>query len=253
MKGLLLAIQFFTVIPVNKELPLGRKNSTMMYCSLPFIGAFVGLGMYSALVLAFNVAGFGSFLAAVLITLTGVLLTGGLHLDGFADTSDAFFSYRDRQKRLEILEDPRIGAFGTMSVVLFLLLKIALLQELIHRGNDGAILFMIIPFLARSGMNIAMATTRTAKDKGLAHYFKEQTNRLIVLTFSIVAGLIALFIIGGFVSSFLALMSLLVMSVGVLLFRGWSLKNFGGITGDLCGAFIEGMEAVLWLIALTCM
>ncbi|KXH83946.1 adenosylcobinamide-GDP ribazoletransferase [Sporosarcina sp. HYO08] len=253
MNGLLLAIQFFTVIPVNKELPLGRKNVTMMYGSLPFIGAFIGLGMYSVLALTFNVAGFGFFLAAVLITLTGVLLTGGLHLDGLADTSDAFFSYRDRQKRLEILEDPRIGAFGTMAVVLFLLLKVALFQELIQRGGDLIVLFVTIPILARASMNIVMATTRSAKDKGLVHYFKEQTNTYILLAFSFAVGFITLFVIGFFIGNFLALIILLVISAGVLLFRSWSFRHFGGITGDLCGALIEGMEAVLWLVALFCM
>ena len=77
----------------------------------------------------------GTFLTAVFIVLTGIVLTGGLHLDGWADTGDAFFSYRDREKRLEILEDPRLGAFGTMALVFLIVVKIALFNELLSRGS----------------------------------------------------------------------------------------------------------------------
>src|SRR5690554_3881230 len=152
MNGLLLAIQFFTVLPIKKELPLGRKEVTAMFIALPFVGAAIGAVMYGVSVLMLEVLGSGTLLTAVFIVLTGIVLTGGLHLDGWADTGDAFFSYRDRKKRLEILEDPRLGAFGTMAIVLLIIVKIALFHEVLERGFGNLALFIALPLLARVGM-----------------------------------------------------------------------------------------------------
>ena len=118
MNGLLLAIQFFTSVPIRKELPMERKSVTAMYIALPFIGGLIGLAMYGVAMLFTDGIGTGSLLASVFVVVAGIVLTGGLHMDGFADTGDAFFSYRDKEKRLEILDDPRLGAFGTMAVIL---------------------------------------------------------------------------------------------------------------------------------------
>ena len=108
----------------------------------------------------------------MLVVLTGIMLTGGLHLDGWADTGDAFFSYKDREKRLEILDDPRLGAFGTMALVLLIILKIALFNEILMRDIGAGVLFIAIPFLARAAMNLYFTTVSLAKDKGIAHFFK---------------------------------------------------------------------------------
>ena len=82
MNGLLLAIQFFTVLPIKKELPLGRKEVTAMFIALPFVGAAIGAVIYAVSVLMLDVLGSGTLLTAVFIVLTGIILTGGLHLDG---------------------------------------------------------------------------------------------------------------------------------------------------------------------------
>ena len=251
MNGLLLAVQFFTVLPIKKELPLGRKEVTAMYMALPFVGAAIGAIMYAVSVLLFEVLGSGSLLAAVFIVLTGIVLTGGLHLDGWADTGDAFFSYRDRDKRLEILEDPRLGAFGTMALVLVIIVKITLFNELLIRGFGHIISFAAIPLLARVCMNIYFSTIQSAKNKGLAHFFKEKIVTNHVVTWSIISGVIVL-IGSGYVAGNIAtpLILFAVIVVGLVFFRNWSLKHFGGVTGDLSGAFIEGMEAVLWIVLL---
>jgi adenosylcobinamide-GDP ribazoletransferase len=251
MNGLLLAVQFFTAIPIRKELPLGRREVTAMYVALPFVGGAIGLAMYGVSELLLNFLGFGTFLAAVLIVLTGIILTGGLHLDGWADTGDAFFSYNEREKRLEILDDPRLGAFGTMGLVLLIIVKIALFNEILMRGTENIALFIAIPFLARAAMNLYFSTVRLAKDKGIAHFFKEKisTNRLIGWT--LVSGAVILFAVGFVLNSLLIpVVIAAVLAIAFFMFRNWSLKHFGGVSGDLCGAFIEGMEAVLWLTVL---
>ena len=252
MNGMLLALQFFTAIPVKKELPLGRKEVTAMYVMLPFVGAAIGLVMYAVSVLMLDVVHVGPLLAAVFVLLAGIILTGGLHLDGWADTGDAFFSYRDRAKRLEILDDPRLGAFGTMALVLLIVVKIALFHEILVRGGIGHLaLFIVIPFLARAGLNVYFTTAPLAKDKGIAHFFKEKMAGNVIIGCSLAASVAVLVAVGLLMNSLLLPIGLFaVLAVALIVFRSWSLKHFGGVSGDLCGAFIEGTEALLWMTVL---
>ncbi|MBE1555743.1 adenosylcobinamide-GDP ribazoletransferase [Sporosarcina limicola] len=254
MNGILLAFQFFTAIPVQKELPLGRKEVTAMYVALPFVGALIGLAMYGVSVLLTDYVGLGTLLASVFIVLAGIVLTGGLHLDGWADTSDAFFSYRDRAKRLEILEDPRLGAFGAMGLMLLILVKIALFNEILLRGTGDVAYFIAIPFLARAAMTIYFTTVCLAKDKGMAHFFKEKMSGKVVSFMSMLSSVSMLLVIGFILNDYLVPTVLFAVLVAVLLiYRRWSLKHFGGVTGDLSGAFIEGTEALLWLTVIILM
>lgn len=251
MNGVLLAVQFFTVFPIKKELPLGRKEVTSMFIALPFVGAVIGAIMYAVSVLMLDVLGSGPLLTAVFIVLTGIILTGGLHLDGWADTADAFFSYQDREKRLKILEDPRLGAFGTMALVLLIIVKIALFHEILEQDLGHIALFITLPFLARVGMNSYFATTNSAKNEGLAYFFKTKlrSNFLILWTVSSAAViLIALGFILGTITLPLILFAVIV--IAIVIFRVWSLKHFGGTSGDLLGTFIEGTEALLWMTVL---
>ena len=247
----MLALQFFTVLPIRKQLPLGRKEVTAMYIALPFVGAVIGLLMYAVSELLFNTMEMGPFLTAVFIVLTAIMLTGGLHLDGWADTGDAFFSYQDREKRLEILEDPRLGAFGTMALVSLILVKVALFHEVLIQGLGGWALFVAIPVLSRAGMNIYFTTMQPAKNKGIAYFFKENMGTKSVLIGAVTSGIGVLIVLGYNLESVLTpLLLFTAIGISIMLFRSWSKKHFGGITGDLAGAFIEGMEAILWLIVL---
>ncbi|MFS0575918.1 adenosylcobinamide-GDP ribazoletransferase [Sporosarcina sp. 179-K 3D1 HS] len=252
MNGILLAIQFFTAIPLQKEFPLGRKEVTSMYIALPFVGAAIGFGMFAVAELFSEGMGLGTLLTAVAVVTTGIVLTGGLHLDGWADTGDAYFSYRDQAKRHEIMDDPRLGAFGTMALVLLVLVKVALLHEFLSSDAGWSYLyFLLIPFLARAGMNIFFVAVPLAKDKGIAHFFKEKMAGKGIIGVSIVASLLLLAII-GFMTNQIGMAASLaaVLSGALLLFRKWTIKNFGGVSGDLCGAFIEGAEVLLWFVVI---
>lgn len=253
MTGLLLAFQFFTAIPVRKELPMERKDVTAMYLALPVVGALIGLVMYGIALLFMDAIGSGPLLSSFAIVLTGIALTGGLHMDGFADVGDGYFSYRDKEKRLAIMDDPRIGAFGTMALILVIIGKIVLVHELLLREVDLLPILLVAPVLARVGMNVYFVTTRLAKEKGIAHFFKEKIGTGILVGGSFFIGIVALILFGFAVQSVIIPVVLAgSLALAVVLFRKWSLKQFGGVTGDLCGAFIEGMEAIVWLLVIIC-
>lgn len=251
MNGILLALQFFTSIPIRKELPMERRHITVMYGALPFVGALTGLAMTASILLS-EWLGFGSLLASVLTLVVGIALTGGLHLDGVADTSDAYFSYRDQNRRHEILGDPRIGAFGTLGLIVFILLKFALLQELIATSQASVYVLVAVPFFARIAMVIYFVTTQPAKESGMAYFFLEKLNRGPLISWTIVcmvAGLIAIGIV--LETTLLPVVIASVIGLSLVLYRSWTVRNFGGVTGDLSGAFIEGMEVVLWIAVLS--
>ncbi|MEZ7172541.1 adenosylcobinamide-GDP ribazoletransferase [Sporosarcina sp. OR05] len=253
MTGFLLALQFFTAIPIRKNLPMEQQDVTRMYSALPLIGALIGLILYGTAILLTEGIGISPLLASFLIVLVGIALTGGLHMDGFADASDAFFSYRDKERRLEIMDDPRIGAFGTMALILLIVGKMALVYELLLRAPHLLAVIIAIPLLSRAGMNVYFTTTRLAKEKGIAHFFKEKLATSTVISTSGSMALLSLIALGIAVQSLIIPVAFAIVLAGTMvIYQHWTSKQFGGVTGDLCGAFIEGTEALLWLVLILC-
>ncbi|AXI01082.1 adenosylcobinamide-GDP ribazoletransferase [Sporosarcina sp. PTS2304] len=245
MNSILLALQFFTSLPVRIEIPLGKKEVSGMYMALPIIGGAIGLLLAGT---AYATVEFNSFLAAMLILLVGLIATGGLHVDGFADLGDAFFSYQDREKRLTIMDDPRLGAFGTLSLVVLLGLKIGLFIEIVTLAH-GWLFLVIVPILSRASVVLYFTLTDTAKQSGMAHFFKRHFLRKRMVVVASVSSLLAISVLSAVSTSILLIpVLILVMAFAIWLYRHFSIKHFGGVTGDLCGAFIEGMEVLLWLV-----
>ena len=245
MSSILLALQFFTVIPVNKNLPMEKRSITGMYSIFPWIGA--GIGAISCLVLYFE---WSSLMTGFSIVLLGVVLSGGLHMDGFIDTSDAFFSYKDRLKRFEILEDPRVGAFGVMAVVFLAIGKVIIVSEVLSTESFHWIFVLLIPFFSRVTLGLLFSLTNSAKTSGLAYYFKQKINANVVLIATACHFFIGLSMLGWMTNWMVAVTVAIVLFVFICLFRSWILKNFGGVTGDLLGASVEISEVVLWLTLL---
>lgn len=183
--------------------------------------------------------------------MTFVILTGGLHLDGFIDMGDAYFSYRNIEKRHEILADPRIGAFGAMSLVFFILAKFIVYYEILLTDSMAIYWLLLIPFLSRIGMAVYLVQTPTSKESGIGAFFK---SNLYLKGFAWIVS--ALLVGGGILFAwwsghlFIVLILIAVTLGATILYRNWTIKNFNGSSGDLYGAFIEGMELILWLTLL---
>lgn len=246
--SILAALQFFTVIPIRREIPLTKRTVTGMFLTLAWIGLGIGALQYGVFVVLSDFTLTPLFIAVALV-LTSALLTGGLHLDGFIDTSDAFFSYRDIKKRHAILDDPRVGAFGVMAFVFLILSKIVILYELITLGVMHWALFVLVPFMTRSGMLLFVLTTKPAKDTGIAHFFLQKLHKST--PYFALMQLNAIIILFAFtLTSTVPVILAIILLVTVVLYRSFTLRNFGGMSGDLFGAYIEGAEVVLWLALL---
>ncbi|MDN3449760.1 adenosylcobinamide-GDP ribazoletransferase [Planococcus sp. APC 3906] len=246
--GIALAFQFFSVVPVKKALLMEKRDITVMYMALPLLGAVMGA---AALALAFLFQEYtdaSPLLGAFLLVFFFFAATGGLHLDGLADTADAYFSYQKREKRLEIMGDPRIGAFGTMVLIFAVTAKIIVLAEVF--SDLPLIWLVIVPLLSRTGLLILFNWTKSAKKDGLAAFFQQRAEKrwLSVASASYLLLVAALLLYAGGWSVAFAVLAVFLLFL--LLYRRWCLRNFGGMTGDLFGAYVEGAEILLWTMCL---
>lgn len=245
VSSILLALQFFTIIPINKNLPMERRPITGMYSIFPWIGAVIGA--ITSLVLYFE---WSPLMTGFSIVLLGIVFSGGLHMDGFIDTSDAFFSYKDRLKRFEILDDPRVGAFGVMAVVLLVVGKVIIVSEVLATDSFHWIFILLIPFFSRVTLVLLFSLTKSAKTSGLAYYFKQKMNANVAMIAAACHFFIGLGVLGWLTNWMIAVTFAVVLFGFICLFRNWARKNFGGVTGDLLGASVEVSEVVLWLTLL---
>lgn len=247
IKGFLINLQFFTTIPIRFALPMDKKHLERAIQTFPLLGLLQG-SIYAATLFAIvDWTPFSALAAAFAIWLASIFVTGGIHLDGWIDSSDAFFSYGDKDKRLEIMKDPRTGAFGVLSVVVLLSAKFFFIYEIITRLQSATYLLAIaIPFLSKMLMGILLVSVKPARNEGLGALFKNASSKrtlwiypVYLLLFAATSFLTGLYI--GFASYVLA-------AILVFLFlRKKIIEWFGGMTGDTLGASVELTEVLLWM------
>lgn len=246
--GFLLALQFFSVIPVHKQFPMEKKYITAMYGMLPILGLLFGGIMATVVWLLRDMTDISSLTIGFIMVLIGIVLTGGLHMDGLADTGDAYFSYQDRDKRLAIMGDPRIGAFGTMVLVMAIVGKIILVAEIV---NEVSLLWILwIPVFSRIGLMALFSTTKPAKSGGVAAFFQQRANHKKLRLMAISAAIVSLGLLIGSMGNGIALLIIAIVLLVSWFYRIWCIRNFGGVTGDLFGAYVEGVEILVWMTLL---
>jgi adenosylcobinamide-GDP ribazoletransferase len=243
--GLLLSLQFLTAIPIQKEVSWEQGTARWSVRCFPIVGLLIG-GMLAGWYLFFSSLTPVSplFLSLSLLFLS-IFLSGGLHADGWMDVSDAFFSYRDVERRQEIMKDSRVGAFAVLSIVFLLAFRFLFMYETIQSHVSIAV-FVMIPMLSRGFMALLLVYGRLAKPTGMAAAFREHVLKRDA--YFVMAALFASMSVA--VSHLFLEMTLLTMGAFLCFFwaRSFYEKQFGGITGDTLGAFVEGVETCLWFI-----
>ena len=243
--GWLLALQLFTIIPIQRSIEWNAPHVRWLVRTMPLAGAL--LGTLAALVYGACAAlSFGppSFLALLLLWL-GIWLAGGLHADGFMDVSDAFFSYRDAKRRQEIMADSRVGAFAVLSLICLLSFRWLFLHEAIKAGISPA-LFIAIPLLSRAGAVWLLSAGKLAKSTGMAASLREYSSWRDAAWALGLACLVLLLLPAAGVPPAAVVVLAAAMALCSLAAKPWAEKQFGGVSGDVLGALIEGGETVLW-------
>lgn len=265
------AFQFLSRLPVKAELDFSPdllKRSASYY---PLVGVVIGFIVWCFAVLVSLVL--PPLPSAVLTLAVWVWLTGGLHLDGWMDAADALFSYRSRERMLEIMKDSRVGAMGVIACVLLLMLKASLLYTLldtivVSRNLPGLLLPMV---WSRWFMVHAMKRWPKARnDDGLAARFADMTGGraglavfwavLVTIAAGIGQYILAALPIGTGRSMgnpsmageelpiWMGYVLLPLVAYGVGTFTSSRInRRLGGLTGDIYGALNELLETVLLL------
>ncbi|MDD5241093.1 MAG: adenosylcobinamide-GDP ribazoletransferase [Sulfuricella sp.] len=241
MNALLLAVRFLTCIPVplrGEFTPQGWGRSALAY---PLVGLLIG-----ALLLGLQrlVGHADPLLQAALLTAAWALLTGGLHLDGLADSADAWVGgHGDRERTLAIMKDPRSGPAAVSTLVLTLLLKFAALATLVKTGATPALL--LVPLLGRSSLIVLLLATPYVRAGGMGSAIAAHLPRTAaVLLLLLVAS-------GAVLAGKAGVLALAVVLATLVLLRWIMMRRLGGMTGDTLGAAVELTEvAALLALAL---
>ncbi len=239
INSFLLAFSMYSRIPVPKA-DWSKEKMKYVMCFFPLIGLVVG-GLeygFSWFCRAFGLE--GAFCSAGL-TLIPLLVTGGIHMDGFLDTSDALSSHQTMEKKLEILKDSHTGAFAIISGGMYLTASFGMWSGISERAMG----VMALSFVFSRGLSgLSAVTFRNARGDGLLATFSTGAEKRITRT----ALVVYLFVSGGGMVFLFPAAGAWAVAVGVLTFlyyRYKSYKEFGGITGDLAGWFLELCELVM--------
>lgn len=242
MNNFFVGLQFLTRIRIVKQTDWSLESFGKSVKFFPLIGAVLGsiiAGCYyivSHYLPLFDINISANFIA-IIIFILGILLTGGLHCDGFMDTADGVFSGRSRERMLEIMKDSCVGSNAVVAFFILSILKIAFLIEI---PSDKLIIALFLaPIISRCNMVLAITKFPYARLDGMGKAFAQYADKYtfyLSLLFTLL-----LVLPWGKIAA---------ITLGVSLISGYLLSKYltnilGGLTGDTYGALTEIIEVVV--------
>ena len=251
MKRFIAILQFMTRIPINMDVGFDEDfHKSIAY--FPLVGFVLGIllfliGIVSGLM-------FDSLITSIIITLSSVILTGGLHIDGLGDTFDAIYSYRDKEKMLEIMKDSRLGTNSLLAIMFVILLKIGFINSIINADCMWMIMFM--PVVGRLGVIRLTYKTITPRKKGMGNMFigKCSTGMFIsaiLYTIAIILLVTQFIFLARFEVAVEIIISIVVVILFNQIFKSHIYKKIDGVTGDVLGCSIE-LGEIIYLLCIYC-
>lgn len=235
----IIAFSMYSKIPMPKA-EWEEDNMKYIICFFPLVGAVIG-----ALVVLWDYIGtildISRVFHTVILIMIPIVITGGIHMDGFLDTTDALSSYQPINKKLEILKDPHAGAFAMIACVGYYFLTFGIWYDM----KSSYVLILAISFiLSRALSGLSLVTFPLAKKSGSVATFsnraKVKVTRITMLIYIVVC--VAAMII---LNPFLGILCLVAAIVVFGYCRYMSKKEFGGITGDIAGYFLQVCELAM--------
>lgn len=232
-----IAFSTYSRLPMP-QVPWNEKNKRFVLAAFPLVGALIG-AVAVLLVLLCDYLALPAGVLALLVPAVPLLLTGGIHADGFIDTADARHSYAAREKKLEILKDPHVGAFGVIRLILYVLLVLAALWTALSTEQHALLLppLFFSFLLSRALSGLAGEVFPKAKADGILAGFAGEKNGkapAIVLLLETIAVAVLFILLSPYYAVQIVLLNLLLL----LYYYRMSMREFGGVTGDLAGWFL---------------
>ena len=237
-----IALQFLSSLPVRLPgMPEPREVGRSLLC-YPLVGLLFGVLLWLA---SYLLQGTPAPLHAALLLALWVLLSGALHLDGLADSADAWLGgFGDRERTLQIMKDPRSGPIAVVTLVLVLLLKFCAVWVLVERGAGP--LLVLAPVVGRAAMLGLFLGTPYVRQGGLGQALAEHLPRRAA-GWVLLGSVLLCLLLGGWRAVWP-----MAVALGVFLWlRRLVCQRLGGTTGDTAGALLELLElAVVLALAL---
>lgn len=237
-----MALTLLTRLPAGKRTSPGPSLAAASW-AFPLAGLAVGgiaaIVLYGALWFRLPPA-----IAAGLALAAGLLATGGLHEDGLADVADGFGGGANRDRKLEIMRDSRIGSYGTLALILIVGLRWSALATLAsHDAGQAAAALLAIAIASRAGLPVMLAVLPPARQDGLGHAAARPSRLRTAL--AVAFGILALvFLLGGAAAISIAL----AQGIALLAMGRLALRQIGGQTGDVLGAMQQTGDLCAWIV-----
>lgn len=239
MSGLGAAVTLLTRVPIGRaDWDRGDLDRSLGW--VPLVGGVIGLAVALAYAGAYSVL--PATVAAGVAVALGVLVTGGLHEDGLADTADGLGGGSDRGERLAIMKDPRHGTYGALALMFSVVLRVTALAAM--RPESALVVLPAVHALSRGGAIALVAVLTPASSDGLGAAHSGPGSRGPAVIGGLISLLIGLVALGWWVAPFAA-----VTVAGVGLIGLVSQRSIGGFTGDVLGAAQQAAEVALLVLA----
>ena len=244
---------FFIALSMYSRIPVPRvdwekENMRYAMCFFPMIGVVIGAVMYLAGWLL-DKTSVGGLFRGVVFTLIPIIITGGIHMDGFMDTMDALGSWGDREKKLEILKDSHAGAFAILGMGCYLMWSVAVWSEL---PAEVLRVCGVSFVLSRALSGFSVVTFPAARNSGLLKMFQDGAQKKVVritMCLYVAAAVIMMAVMNARAMTG----AITGVMIAFLYYIVVSRKQFGGVTGDLAGFFLETAELAMFTgILVTC-
>lgn len=241
---IILLIQFMTRIPIPIKVEYSEKQLGKGIKYFPLVGYLIGIIIFiTGIVLNKYID--NKYIISSLLILIELKLVGLIHIDGLADSFDGLFSYRDKDRILEIMKDSRVGTNGVVVLIFYYLAKLILIAEIISRGDMRCLI--IYPIISRMSTSVNTGFGVYARDNGMSTGIIGM-NQVKDSIFSVILTLLLIILV--YYNSGI-LKGLVMFVAGILFifyFRRVVYKKIGGITGDTMGASLEMTGLIVLLI-----
>ena len=229
-------ISFFTRIPVGNKIEYKEENFIKALSLYTLVGVVIGIFLVLVYLIFNNV--YIALLKGLILTLGYIIITGGIHIDGTADTSDGIFSGRSGERIFEIMSDSHIGTFGVLSIIMIVLSQFVLFSYI-----DIYTCF-IMPVVGRASVIVASWNKKYAKkSKGMGTLFIESINSKVLLI-----NLLILFLFTMILPFRLIIVTSCFATLMISYFISCKIEDkIGGMTGDTCG-FITEISQIIFMI-----
>ena len=241
LNDFLLFFQFFTRIPINKNLICEKENFRRGSIFFPVVGLFIGIVQWLVYYMLIKVLPVN--ITAVFVVILPIVITGGLHVDGLGDTCDGFFSFKGgKDKIIEVMKDSRVGTYASIAIVFDMLARYVAVFTIIEMKLP--LILIATPIIARFTVVFLSFIGKNAKEKGSGNIFigNIDMKRLVITAFmTIVLGTLII----GFDKSAILIASALLLT---FFFNKFCESKITGLTGDSLGANNELVEILTMIL-----